>query len=37
MQDAAAPDLVSVGAHEFRNRFGLVPAVLNPAVPGADE
>jgi PD-(D/E)XK endonuclease len=22
MQDAAAPDLVSVGAHEFRNRFG---------------
>lgn len=60
MQDATAPDLVSVGAHEFRNRFGLyleraaggaeiaisrhgrpyarlVPAVLNPPTPGADE
>jgi prevent-host-death family protein len=60
MQDATAPDLVSVGAHEFRNRFGyylecaagggeiaisrhgrpyarLVPAILNPAMPGADE
>jgi prevent-host-death family protein len=22
MQDAAAPDLVSVGAHDFRNCFG---------------
>ncbi|MBN9621629.1 MAG: type II toxin-antitoxin system prevent-host-death family antitoxin [Actinobacteria bacterium] len=51
---------MSVGAHEFRNRFGyymeraaggaeisvsrhgrpyvrLVPAVLNPVTPGADE
>jgi prevent-host-death family protein len=60
MRDATAPSLVSVGAHEFRNRFGLyleraaggaeiaisrhgrpyarlVPAVLNPPTPGADE
>jgi prevent-host-death family protein len=60
MQDFGAPDPVSVGAHEFRNRFGLymeraaggaeisvsrhgrpyvrlVPAALNPSIPGADE
>jgi prevent-host-death family protein len=33
MQDAAAPDLVSVGAHEFRNRFGYY---LEQAAGGAE-
>ena len=33
MQDAAAPDLVSVGAHEFRNRFGYY---LEHAAGGAE-
>ncbi|MBN9624405.1 MAG: type II toxin-antitoxin system prevent-host-death family antitoxin, partial [Actinobacteria bacterium] len=32
-QDAAAPDLVSVGAHEFRNRFGLY---MERAAAGAE-
>jgi prevent-host-death family protein len=60
MQVAVEAPSASIGAHEFRNRFGyyleraaagadisisrhgrpyarLVPAVLNPAVLGADE
>lgn len=32
-QDAAAPDPVSVGAHEFRNRFGYY---LERAAGGAE-
>ncbi len=32
-QDAAAPDLVSVGAHEFRNRFGFY---MERAAAGAE-
>jgi prevent-host-death family protein len=33
MQDPAAPGLVSVGAHEFRNRFGYY---LERAAGGAE-
>jgi prevent-host-death family protein len=33
MQDETAPDLVSVGAHEFRNRFGYY---LERAAGGAE-